>query len=165
MINPYVVYCTSALLGMSGAVLWVAQGSFLTLNSTDETRGKIAGLFWGLFQVSAIVGNIGAYFVLSNFEFQSLAIAFTAIGVSGCGVMLLFRKPTTASSGGGGSTSSVSYVKLAEEAPVEAQQQTTPQDEEIVEVPISVSVFIVIAVIEGRRLTFQRSRQRHNGES
>lgn len=55
-VTPIAVYITSAILGFGGSILWVGNGSFLTLNSTPETRGKNAGLFWSIFQLSGILG-------------------------------------------------------------------------------------------------------------
>ena len=42
-----VVYATAALLGLGGALLWCAQGSFLTLNSTPKTRGTVRCIVCG----------------------------------------------------------------------------------------------------------------------
>ena len=65
-------------------------------NSSEESRGKLTGLFWGLFQVSAIVGNLASVAVLVHFDFAILSVAFTVVGVSGCLLMLTLKKPTAA---------------------------------------------------------------------
>uniref|UniRef100_A0A914H3A6 UNC93-like protein MFSD11 n=1 Tax=Globodera rostochiensis TaxID=31243 RepID=A0A914H3A6_GLORO len=44
-INPYFLYGSSALLGLGAAVIWTAQGKYLTLNSSDQTAGKHSSLF------------------------------------------------------------------------------------------------------------------------
>ena len=36
---PYVIYASSAVLGFGAAILWVAQGSFISICSSDSTRG------------------------------------------------------------------------------------------------------------------------------
>ena len=44
----------AALLGFGGAVLWTGQGTYLSSNSSDESRGDAAGLFWAIFRYSLI---------------------------------------------------------------------------------------------------------------
>lgn len=39
----------SAVLGVCAAILWTAQGAFLTANSTDTNRGVLSGVFWSEF--------------------------------------------------------------------------------------------------------------------
>lgn len=53
-IIPAVVYAASVVIGIGAALLWVAQGAFLTKCSDDETRGRNSGLFWGMFQLSLV---------------------------------------------------------------------------------------------------------------
>jgi Ion channel regulatory protein UNC-93 len=43
-------YVVSILVGMGGAVLWTAQGVFLSENSDDSTLSRNSGIFWALFQ-------------------------------------------------------------------------------------------------------------------
>jgi hypothetical protein len=40
------ILTTSAILGIGAGILWTAQGHFLTINSSDATRGRDGGLFW-----------------------------------------------------------------------------------------------------------------------
>jgi len=48
--TAWVLYVMSALVGVGAAVLWTAQGTYLTLASTSETMSKNAGLFWAISQ-------------------------------------------------------------------------------------------------------------------
>ena len=61
------LYMGSALLGFGGAMMWVAQGHFLTINSSPETMERNSGFFFAIFQSSQVWGNAYVYF-----EFQDL---------------------------------------------------------------------------------------------
>jgi MFS family permease len=50
--------------GLGAAILWTAQGSYITKNSTTDTMGRNNGIFFGLFQISQVAGNLIAAFVL-----------------------------------------------------------------------------------------------------
>jgi hypothetical protein len=61
-------FCLSQLeplstLGFGAAILWVAVGSYITKSSLASDYGRNNGIFWGIFQVSNVLGNLGAYFV------------------------------------------------------------------------------------------------------
>ena len=44
-------YVVSILVGIGAAMLWTAQGVYLTNNSDDSTISRNTGIFWALFQV------------------------------------------------------------------------------------------------------------------
>jgi MFS family permease len=94
-INYWAVCVTAGLLGIGGAVLWTAQGAFLTSLSRNEDRGKNVGLFWGIFSTSGIVGNLAAFFVLHYTKINPsyLMIGFTVLAVIGAIVLATLRKP------------------------------------------------------------------------
>ena len=66
--NNMLLYASSGLLGFGGALLWVAQGSFLTLNSNSETMERNSGYFFAIFQSSQVWGNIFVFFQLQNVD-------------------------------------------------------------------------------------------------
>ena len=61
------LYVASGLLGIGAAIIWTAQGMFLTINSDPETMARNSGIFWSILQCSLILGNTFIYF-----QFQSL---------------------------------------------------------------------------------------------
>ncbi|XP_039261374.1 UNC93-like protein MFSD11 isoform X2 [Styela clava] len=95
-IKPMTVtlYLGSVLIGIGAAVLWTAQGNFLTLNSDDHTMGRNSGIFWALLQCSLLIGNLYVYFawrgvkVIKDAQRVPLFIGLTAI--SGVGTILMF---------------------------------------------------------------------------
>ena len=56
------IYVTSVLLGTGAAIIWVSLGVMLSMNSDQENSLKHASLFWTLFHVSGVIGNIIVYF-------------------------------------------------------------------------------------------------------
>ena len=99
VLNPAAILVASVLIGFGAAILWVAQGSALTLWSTDATRGRNAGVFWGGFQLSAIAGPLMSYSILSNeaiAEGSKVTVLFTvfaAISVAGVATLALHWLP------------------------------------------------------------------------
>ena len=91
--NVYLILAASALLGFGAAILWVAQGSALTRWSTDATRGKYAGIFWAVFQVSSVIGPLTSYVVLSDVSSGDKVIAlfatFAAVALVAVGIFCL----------------------------------------------------------------------------
>ncbi|CAF1214416.1 unnamed protein product [Adineta ricciae] len=57
-------YVVSILIGIGAAVLWTAQGVYLANNSDDLTISRNSGIFWALFQVSLLAGNIYVFIAL-----------------------------------------------------------------------------------------------------
>lgn len=50
------------------AVIWTAQGNYLTENSTEETMGRNSGLFWAMLQGSLLFGNLFFFLELEGVE-------------------------------------------------------------------------------------------------
>lgn len=89
----WIVLVTSAVIGFGAALLWVAVGVFLTKHSTADDRGFTSGFFWSTFQLSGIVGNLGAYFVFKGVHASWTFFAcFTACGVVGVLLLLMIRE-------------------------------------------------------------------------
>ena len=48
--RDWILYLTSATIGAAAAILWTAQGNFLSLTSTPQTISRNSGVFWGINQ-------------------------------------------------------------------------------------------------------------------
>ncbi|XP_074649498.1 UNC93-like protein MFSD11 isoform X2 [Tubulanus polymorphus] len=85
----WALYTTSVLVGIAAAVLWTAQGSYLTLNSDPDTIAITSGIFWALFQCSLLIGNVYVYFTFKGditvdaATRTTLFLVFTAVCVAG----------------------------------------------------------------------------------
>jgi len=64
IIYPYLItlYIASVIVGIGAALIWTAQGNFLTINSDLESIGTNSGIFWGILQCSLLFGNMFVYF-------------------------------------------------------------------------------------------------------
>ena len=86
------ILLASAVLGFGAALLWVAQGSFLTACSSEENRGRYAGIFWSGFQISAIAGPLASYAILAHFrkdKSKGNLVMYVTFAISGCVATLL----------------------------------------------------------------------------
>ncbi|KAL8565105.1 hypothetical protein ACOMHN_005308 [Nucella lapillus] len=93
------LYTGSALVGVGAAILWTAQGNFLTINSDSGTIGRNSGIFWALFQSSLLFGNMYSYFMfrgedtISDSSRMHLFIGLSGAGLLGVLVLFFLRKP------------------------------------------------------------------------
>jgi MFS family permease len=79
--------------GFGAAILWVAVGSYITKNTIPEEYGKTSGLFWGIFQLSGIFGNLFAYFIFAHLHGNaSLFVALTCAGTLGALIFFFIPK-------------------------------------------------------------------------
>ena len=92
-IVPGVVLGMSVVIGLGAAVLWVALGEFVKENSDVRSYGRNNGLFWSIFQLNNIVGNLGTYFVFPLLSNSELFAGFAVVGAVGTALLALLRKP------------------------------------------------------------------------
>ena len=64
--NTYLFYCGALLLGIGAAIIWTAQGNFLTLNSDPTTMSRNSGVFWAMLQMSMLIGNTFVFFAFQG---------------------------------------------------------------------------------------------------
>ena len=86
------IWLGSAITGVSGALLWVANGALLTQFSDPEKRGDDVGVFWSIFQCSGVAGPLAGKFI----EDWSLAAFYAAAAISallGCLVLAQTASP------------------------------------------------------------------------
>ncbi|XP_046875302.1 UNC93-like protein MFSD11 [Hypomesus transpacificus] len=99
-IHPYTwsFYTASVVVGVAAAILWTAQGSLLSINSTDATIGRNSGIFWALLQFSLFFGNLYIYFAwhghphISDKDRTTVFISLTVISLVGSFLFFLIQK-------------------------------------------------------------------------
>ncbi|KAF0695135.1 Aste57867_14032 [Aphanomyces stellatus] len=94
----------SVILGISASVLWIAQASYVTRLSviyadlknepTVSSMGTFNGIFFAIFNMSGISGNLISSLVLGYFGWSktSLFIIYSALGLSGSCLLLFLPK-------------------------------------------------------------------------
>ena len=66
--STIVLYSSAVLLGAGASIIWVAQGFVLANNSNQQEQLRNSGLFWLLFHLSGILGNIPVLFLSESYE-------------------------------------------------------------------------------------------------
>ena len=75
--GPFVI-AAGAILGICAGLLWTAQGSLMLAYPTEDQKGKFIGIFWGIFNMGAVVGasvSLGQNFHSTVRDQFSLAIS------------------------------------------------------------------------------------------
>lgn len=87
------LYAASAWLGFGAAIIWTAQGSFLSKCSDETTISRNSGIFWAMLQMSMFFGNIFVYYQFqgkSHIDEATRTLVFSVlIGVGILGFIFL----------------------------------------------------------------------------
>eukprot|EP01133_Synstelium_polycarpum_P015014 gene15014-17756_t len=88
------LYIGSAIIGFGAAVLWTAEGAFVIRCSTEKTLGFHTGLFFAIFQLNQITGNIPVGAMIKDNVADSLIfIILTVVCGSSIILFLFLGKP------------------------------------------------------------------------
>lgn len=89
----WLFYTTPVILGIGAAVLWAGQALYLARNSYEDTISRNVGIFWGLFPICMLVGNI-YLLCTSDINYEEDAIRIRLIAaltfISSCGLMIMY---------------------------------------------------------------------------
>lgn len=67
--NAGFVIASGAILGVCAACLWCAQGTVMMSYPTENEKGRYIGLFWGIFNMGAVIGSISP--IVQNWHSES----------------------------------------------------------------------------------------------
>ena len=65
MVAPVVLVC-ACIIGCGASVLWCSQGMMLTQCTNDTNKGTYSSIFWGIFNLCVIPGNVVGHFLLMH---------------------------------------------------------------------------------------------------
>ena len=84
----------SIVAGFGSALIWVAQGQYLSKCATAETKGLYFGVFWSVYSLSQIIGNglAALVFTYKNTKTE-LHIIMTGVALIGVFSFVFTRRP------------------------------------------------------------------------
>jgi len=93
----WLLYVMSVLVGAGAALIWTAQGNYLTLVSSQATMSRNSGVFWAMLQCSMVWGNIFVFFKFrgqDTVDAETRMVVFVALtAVCGIGTLLMVFLP------------------------------------------------------------------------
>ncbi|RZF42181.1 hypothetical protein LSTR_LSTR004330 [Laodelphax striatellus] len=101
--KSWVLYGTAIIGGIAAGILWTAEGKYMILNCTPETVGRNIGIFFAIYNLSSLCGNVFAYYQLYGKSYidestRTVIISIMA-GLAAVATVLfaLLRKPPQSS--------------------------------------------------------------------
>ena len=119
-----VVVVGGGVLGVGAALLWTAQGRFMLEWAEGADSGRIFAIFWGIFNLSALIGGLTTSFYFSTHKEAApaaLYIFFLACIVAGALACGLLSAPPTRAAAAANDASSDSPTPLNAPAVVVAE--------------------------------------------
>ncbi|XP_025208873.1 UNC93-like protein MFSD11 isoform X2 [Melanaphis sacchari] len=98
-LTTFILYFMSAIQGFGAAILWTAQGTYLTLNSDPSTMSRNTGIFWTISNISMLLGNAFVSYALrdkSDFDDSTrtfIYIVLIIVSAFGTLLFLFLRSP------------------------------------------------------------------------
>lgn len=98
--QTFLLYFASALQGLGASLMWVGHGRYITENSNSETIARNSGIFWAIYQLSLVIGNLSVYclFTTKTYDKQTRRLMFsilTVLAIIGTLILATLRKPYT----------------------------------------------------------------------
>jgi hypothetical protein len=87
------IIVTAMLNGFGAGILWVAQGEYLSLCASEETKGFYFSYFFVIFMISQIIGNLVAGFVIRLSGQPTYYWSMSGLSLVGCFVFLVLQAP------------------------------------------------------------------------
>ena len=79
--------------GFGAALLWVAQGKYISECANAENKGIFNGIFWAFYMSSNVLGNLIGAFVLGNLTQLSFYSICLALSITAALCFLLLSTP------------------------------------------------------------------------
>ncbi len=83
----------SAASGFMGALLWVAEGKYISECASEETKGFYFSYFWMFYMQSQVFGNLIAALILGEMDQISFFTIMSIIAFAASISFAFLRKP------------------------------------------------------------------------
>lgn len=97
LLNPSfirtLILVAAVINGFGAAILWVAQGQYISRCANDKNKGEYNSIFWALFMCSGVVGNLMGAFVVANVKQSTFYTVLTAFCIISSLFFLLLKEP------------------------------------------------------------------------
>jgi len=81
-LSDILLYACAVFNGVGASLLWTGQGTFLSINSSPDSAARDSGIFWTLYQLSGVVGNLAVYIL-----FKGVTIIETDVRLQTAGIL------------------------------------------------------------------------------
>jgi len=88
-----IVLTTGALNGVGSAVLWVANGNYISECATNANKGLFNSIFWVFLMFSAIIGYAAAAFLINDCKQTTYWFVMTVICLLATLTFMFITKP------------------------------------------------------------------------
>lgn len=90
-----IVLVMSVILnGFGAAIIWVAQGEYISKCATEESKGFYFGFFWSIYQGSQIFGSLfGSMLFKYEFDKTEFSLIMSATAFFACLMLMFVRMP------------------------------------------------------------------------
>jgi len=88
-----ILYVGQVITGLGQSMIWVAQGEYISLCATDDTRGFYFGLFWSIYMSSQIFGNFTGAIIITRASGPTFFLIMGAIMFIGALLNIFLKKP------------------------------------------------------------------------
>jgi MFS family permease len=92
LIRVLILIC-AAVNGFGAAILWVAEGQYISQCANEANKGFFNSFFWAVLQMSGVIGNLMAAYVISSVEQSTFYLVMTSLCVLASFFFLLLRIP------------------------------------------------------------------------
>ena len=89
----FMVMFGASACGFGAAVLWTANGRYISTCASNKNKGLFNAVFWGIMQISSIICYIAAALILAKFNYVPFYITMTVVSILASLFFLLLCKP------------------------------------------------------------------------
>ena len=85
---------SSIFSGFGSALIWIANGEYITLCGTDENKGFYFGYLWAWNQLAEVVGNLVGAFIIDKTKGPQFYFILSIAGLVSSSGFFFLRMPS-----------------------------------------------------------------------